>query len=306
MSCLLCSYLMFFLLPQSNELFIRQQENLRNDFFAKLSEVSKGDSKENVRRLVGEPKRVVTREEVRVGGYEIWSFGTNSDDPFATLGQVHFDRDGRANSIWGGARKPNVFDGINESEVRDALRLINKMPTANGKQWNPALVTKIVNALHSTGEKNAPRLIDEYARITPLSSESNQKIQLLLRVLYDVPSDLDSFPDPNIVHSIYGKPQDPTLAPRYPVLVLNDVPLLIAWVYSHSGHPSHKTVETIEWYKANGQWRKHPLDERKLSGSETEKLSKQVDDVLAKYLEGKAKEVVSKIVKQQLEQTADK
>src|SRR5262245_13157803 len=91
--------------------------------------------------------------------------------------------------------------------------------------YDPGVVISAVNALLPLG-KNAA--LSEVAALEPEPPASG--LFWVLRVLFEVP-DPPGFPPVILGTPAIPPPSDPASLPRYPIVVVRDVPLLIAGGY---------------------------------------------------------------------------
>src|SRR5262249_49322939 len=134
-----------------------------------------------------DPGGISRRSRIR----EIWRYGTDGHLSFATLGWVSIDTDGKVQYVVGGRGQPPDPAVLPEAELRPLLRLIHTAPSYNdGYDYNPRAVIQIVNALQALGKEKALAAIDEFLRVSP----GREGVFLVLRVLFDVPSDPGHMP----------------------------------------------------------------------------------------------------------------
>jgi len=80
----------------------------------------------------------------------------------------------------------------------------------------------------------------------------------VLRVLFDVPDDPGYMPHIYVGAPYPKKPEDPKSVPRFPVLLLDDVPLMLVSGYLLAGEAEH--VEShVDYFRKNGRLRAKPL-----------------------------------------------
>ena len=136
------------------------------------------------------------------------------------------------------------------------ISLLDKAAAMSVEDYNPTYVIETVNALHPLGKDEA---LDKIIQYLQNRGEENDVVGLfwVLRVLFDVPED-GSFPpvrigQPNIPH-----PDVPQKMPRFPIVIIRDIPFLIVNGYTLSGLP--EPVEShVAKYRDYGTLRGKPL-----------------------------------------------
>jgi hypothetical protein len=236
----------------------------RRDFAAKMAKVTIGLPEREVRKLLGKPDDMRTCRELHgttTGTKEIWCYGTSGHLTFPTLGCVYIDTDGEAQYVFGGQGKPPDSKLVGEEELCNLLRLIDEASTVNASGYNPRTIIRIVNRLQPLGKEKALAAIDEYLRVASSwhSDAREGGLFLVLRVLFDVPADPGYLPRMHIgAPGPWGEPKDPKIIPRFPILLIDDVPLLVVSGYSLGGLPEQ--VEThVEYFRNKGRLRALPL-----------------------------------------------
>jgi len=135
------------------------------------------------------------------------------------------------------------------------------------EDYNPGQVIAAVNELQPLGKEAA---LGRIASCIQKSGNSRYPYGLLWvqRVLFDLPGGME-FPSvilgtPNVL-----PPADPAALPRYPIVILRDIPLLVVAGYSLRGLP--QPVEAhIEFFRAHGIIRPVPLNPSSSDGLESE------------------------------------
>jgi hypothetical protein len=148
-----------------------------------------------------------------------------------------------------------------EDELRDLLRRLDTTPGLKGYSYNPLSLIQIVNTLQPLGKDKALAAIGEYIRVSDEWSDSEEArsgMFLVLRVLFDVPENVDpnragafGMPSP-------AGPKDPHRIPRFPIALVDDIPLMLVSGYSLGGLPS-SMEEVCSFFKVNGQLHPAPL-----------------------------------------------
>ncbi len=236
----------------------------RHEFAHKLSQVKEGMPEAEVLALLGKPDDIRTHTDA--GGIsttrtrEIWRYGTNGHLTFATLGCVSIDTEGKVQYVYGGHAEPPPPELFPEEQLRSLLRLIDTAPSYNtGSHYNPRLVIQIVNALQPLGKQKALAAIGEYLRVaSDFFDHGRAGVFLVLRVLFDVPADPGHMPRMVVGAPWPAGPKDPKRLPRFPVLLVDDVPLLLVSGYMLGGK-AEEPERHLDYFKAHGQLRSKPL-----------------------------------------------
>jgi len=125
-------------------------------------------------------------------------------------------------------------------------------------QFNPLPLIRAVNLLQRLGKEEALNVIDGYLRSpTHQNLESQGKIFLVLRVLFDVPAQTNRMPK-MFVGLIPDEPPNWKLMPRYPIIIQEDIPLLVNVGVLLSGLPENP-AEHVKYFRQYGKVRGTPL-----------------------------------------------
>jgi hypothetical protein len=190
---------------------------------------------------------------------EIWCYGTNGHLTFPTLGCVYVDTEDKVQYVFGGQGDPPASDLFREEQLRELLRLIDQAPPLAGYRYDPRRVIRIVNALQSLGKDKALAAIGEYLRVaSPFDSEAREGLFVVLRVLFDVPKGPAHMPTMYVGAPFPGAPKDMKPMPRFPVLLLDDVPLLLVSGYVLVGE-AEPVERHVAYFRKWGRLRSTPL-----------------------------------------------
>lgn len=121
-----------------------------------------------------------------------------------------------------------------EARLRPLLSLIDSVPDID-INYNPLALIRIVNALQPLGKERALAAVREYVRVG--NAEKNG-LYLLLRALFEVPAVPGYLPDPGLgnTEGTLLPPDDRRQVPRFPLAIVDDVPLLLVMGYALEGH----------------------------------------------------------------------
>ncbi|MGB7747765.1 MAG: hypothetical protein WBN75_10810 [Verrucomicrobiia bacterium] len=215
--------------------------------------------------ILGQPDDVRTQFDPggigRVHTKEIWCYGTKGHLSFPTLGCVYIDTSGRTQEIFGGRGQPPKPSLFKEEELQSLLRLLDTSPGVEGYSYNPLPLIQIVNTLQPLGKEKSLAVIGEYIRVSDRWSHSmgagNGLFPVLL-VLFDFPDNIDprraaafGMPEP-------AGPKNPHQIPRFPIAVVDDIPMMLIVGYSLEGMLS-PMEEVLEFFRNNGLFRSRPL-----------------------------------------------
>jgi hypothetical protein len=241
---------------------MRIEPPVRSDFAAKMAKVTVGRPDWEVRKLLGKPDDVRTCDELRATTSrtkEIWCYGTSGHLTFPTLGSVYIDTNNRVQYIFGVGGTPPDPKLVGEEGLRNLLRLIDEAPAVSGYHYNPRTVIRIVNRLQPLGKEKALAAIDEYLRVTGYLSDAPEGgLFLVLRVLFDVPADPGYMPRMGIGAPSPAEPGDRNLIPRFPIALVDDVPLLVVGGYFLAG-AAQPVRDHVKYFRDNGRLRSRPL-----------------------------------------------
>jgi len=246
----------------------------RREFLAAMSQVKVGMSEKDVLAILGEPDDIETEKDPSFISYfsavKIWAYGTNGHRTFPTLGCVLIDKEGKVRCLHGGKEYTALYlygrDAVlpdprefPEEELRKLLRLIDQAPSYNpGYRFDPKAIIHIVNTLQPLGKEKALTVIDEYLRVASHLRPAREGLFLVLRVLFDVPADPGYMPRMLVGALMPPGPENPRAVPRYPVFLVDDVPLLLDLQILLIGEA--EPVEThVKYFREKGRIRARPL-----------------------------------------------
>lgn len=223
----------------------------RAAFARALAKVKPGMDDVQVRELVGPPDDVKTATDP--GGItaartvEIWRYGTNGHLTFPTLGSIHMMADNTVQYVFGGRGEPPSKSMFAEADLRELLRVLDRAPSYNsGVHYDPLAIVRAVNALHPLGKSKAVAAIAEYLRVSSwLDDPGREGVFLVLRSLFQVPTAPGHMPTMMVGAPSPAGPKDPKVLPRFPLVLIDDVPLLLVTGYMLAGR-----AEPPEWHLA--------------------------------------------------------
>lgn len=233
-------------------------------FAKKLAQIAPGTRRAQVEKLLGPPddKRTVRDP----GGInttrttEIWRYGTFGHLSFATLGTVYLMADDRVQYVFGGKGTPPPATLMEEAELRRLMRLLALVPSYNdGAAYNPADVIRAVNALQPLGKDKALAVIDEFLRVSSWFEDPGREgMFFVLRTLFDVPTSPGYMPAMRVGSPAPPPPSDPRLVPRFPIMIVDDVPFNLVSFYNLGGVATPPEMH-VDHFRRTGVIRSHPL-----------------------------------------------
>ena len=249
-------------------LFGAPTEMTREEFTRELAKIKMGEAKAVVAERLGKPDKVYERQcDTAAMQYfpdavhEVWGYGiTRAGDggDFAALGCVGFGDSGAVVQLYGSRGSP--YDtGIGESELRTLLGHIDAIGEIGGRAFNPLFLIRAVNVLRTHDKKHVVAIVSEYDRLwSPMSRTDAWGIALLFQTLLeDFPSDA---PPPSLGVTIpHLPPSSQSILPRYPLLLVDDVPLALCSGYRFISSPSALIRVYAAWFLRAGPVRRHPL-----------------------------------------------
>lgn len=230
-----------------------------------MARINENMPEKDVLGILGKPDDIRTQFDPggisRVGTKEIWCYGTEGHLAFPTLGCVYLDTNGRSQEVFGGKGRPPKTEWFTEQELRNLLRLFNTAPGLEGNSYNPLPVIRIVNALQPLGKEKALAAISEYLRVSDEWSGfcgPRTGIFLVLRVLFDLPDNVDpreagAFGGPNPPNA-----RDPHLLPRFPIAMVDDIPMMLVSGYLLAGRAT-PMEDVVDFYRVHGRIRSKQL-----------------------------------------------
>lgn len=136
------------------------------------------------------------------------------------------------------------------------ISLLDQISTMSVENYDPTTIIKTVNALQSLGKEKALLQVSNYVK----QADKNQihyALFWVLRILFDLPKQLD-FPTVVIGKPDIPPPDEMRKLPRYPIIIIDDVPLLVVRGYFLSGLPE-PVDNHIEFFRSFGHLRKKSL-----------------------------------------------
>ncbi|MBS1911261.1 MAG: hypothetical protein JST22_04690 [Bacteroidetes bacterium] len=143
-----------------------------------------------------------------------------------------------------------------ETRDRMILSLVERAAATRLQDYNPVYVIDAVNALQPLGREGAWRMIGMYLeRRDP--EQSDDGLFLLLRVLFDLPPD-QCYPEVGLGVPVTPPPPDAGNLPRFPIVMIQDVPIMVVRGYFLGGFPD-RVERHVAFFREHGIIRSRPL-----------------------------------------------
>jgi hypothetical protein len=135
--------------------------------------------------------------------------------------------------------------------------LLQRASSSAFDSYHPGAVIEAVNALVPLGKDGALAAIDGFLAKQDLTKDPHQGVFLVLRVLFEA----DPHPPMLLGGSRPPPPSPPSALPRFPILIVDDVPLMLVSGYTLRGLPEPVTAH-VAYYRKQGALRAAPLAPR--------------------------------------------
>ncbi|MHC4177565.1 MAG: hypothetical protein ACYSWU_08665 [Planctomycetota bacterium] len=238
----------------------------RQRFADAMKSIPVGHTQSQVAAILGQPDDVVTHAD---GGFrmarsirKVWVYGTDGHLTFPTLGCIYFGRGGRVAYVFGAGEvrlPPNMVD---ETDLRSLLVSVDRIGGLKGGTYNPLWLIQAANRLRDLGKEGALSVIEEYSRVASGMTDTKPTgLLILMRVLFEVPEEYGAMPNMGVGRTIphlgYSKDMRKAL-PRFPILLSNDIPLLLVSGYVSLGG-SRSLKLHLEYFRKDGRLGKEAL-----------------------------------------------
>ncbi len=134
--------------------------------------------------------------------------------------------------------------------------LLDRIAVNTFDDYDPAVVVDAANALLPRGKESVLAEVEEYVREFRPGKETSG-ILWLLRALFDVSPPLH-FPPIQLGRLSVPVPPDPLALPRFPIMLVADVPLLLVRGYDLAGAPQPFGGE-LAFVRDHAVFRKTPV-----------------------------------------------
>jgi hypothetical protein len=255
----------------------------REEFAAAFARIKEGMPAEEVRTLLGEPDDIRTQNDPGgislTGTREIWGYGTDRHLGFATLGTVTIDSAHHVQYFKGTKGAHELVAQFGEIELRRLLRLVARaslVRLATG-DLNPRDTLAAINTLYPMGKKTGVALMAEYLDVSfNWAWTQDEGLFLVMRGLFEPPPVTQGAPETRIAYGRgsfgvvepgYFRPPaiavatwaDPKAFPRFPLVIIDDIPLVPTWRVGMGGRPESASAH-LQKLEANAPgWRQEAL-----------------------------------------------
>lgn len=127
--------------------------------------------------------------------------------------------------------------------------LLERVAHMGFADYDPGVIIAAVNELQPLGKQQALAQIDAYLQQHD-TAHDGPGIFWLLRVLFDLPQG-QRFPSVRLGQPTLAPPADADALPRFPIMLVNDVPLLVVQGYTLSGFPEPIT-DHVAFFRSHG------------------------------------------------------
>jgi hypothetical protein len=114
--------------------------------------------------------------------------------------------------------------------------------------FDPTSVIEAVNALIPLGKTGALAALDKFIAGQDLARDPHQGLFLVMRVLFDAAP----HPPLRLGGSRLQPPDPATALPRFPIAMIDDVPLMLVDAYELGGLPEQLSTH-LDYYREHGQ-----------------------------------------------------
>ena len=236
----------------------------REAFVTAMAKIQIGMPENEVLAILGRPDDIRTQFDPgginRSNAKEVWCYGTQGHLSFPTLGCVFVNNNGRVQDVLGGKGQPPEPGLFTEDELQHLLRLLDTSPGLFGANANPLTLIQTANTLKALGKEKALAIIAEYVRVADPWGEFGNRYRpySVLLVLFNFPDNVDPGKAGSFGAIIPSRPQDPHLMPRFPVVIVDGIPLLLIQgdILAGLATPMEKI---LDFFRTNGLFCPQPL-----------------------------------------------
>jgi hypothetical protein len=232
----------------------------RPSFTQSLARVQVGMSRKEVLAILGKPGKITKRacrdSGGNIGEIETFGYGCAGPTRFPTLGQLTIVLD-QCSRVSGNKDKPPSKQLISEGELRQALSSLSEVRFMD-RDYDPMTVVRAVNRLRAMGKPKAIAGLREYLRVATRDSQVECGVILVMWVLFELPTDTGHMPSVAWGDLRPPPPIDLRDFPRYPILLVDDIPFVITngWLLTGFVTPPQSYIDRFE---KDGELRHAPL-----------------------------------------------
>lgn len=150
------------------------------------------------------------------------------------------------------------------------MQAINGAPSVSPSyDWNPVMLVRAVNHLHSLGKTKAIAELREFMKIAgdgwtkrdpgDIETADYQCVFPIVRLLFEPQNASESVPWMRIGAMLpMPRGEDQSLWPLFPLAIQDDLPFILINGVTLGGYPQHPYVH-VDWAEKNGRLRAKPL-----------------------------------------------
>jgi hypothetical protein len=150
-------------------------------------------------------------------------------------------------------------------------------------RYTPSRVVDAINELWPLGKDGALDAIEGFLAKRDLDADPHQGLFLVLRVLFDV--DAPAHPPMLLGGSMPAPPDRPEALPRFPIVLVDDLPLLLVSGYVLGGE-AEPIADHLAYYRKHGRLRAAPLSPSPGAGTRLTQLESMYQDAYGRELSG--------------------
>lgn len=200
-----------------------------------MGTLQRGDKAEKAKHYLGEPDEILhTKGGDGLSPTDTWRYGVDPKSGLATLGTIVFERDKMeyAHGAYGTPPPPGI---ISEPELRRAMGAIYEKHEFD-LYSDPLGLIRATNYLYNLGTDKTRAVLKEVSRVGGSGIEGYWLFWLAFTV-FDVPSPPGFFDTPRIGALSPQPPARRTSSPRFPIILIDDVPFSVSVGLSINGLP---------------------------------------------------------------------
>jgi hypothetical protein len=165
--------------------------------------------------------------------------------------------------------------------------LLASAASSDFTSFNPGALVAAVNGLLGLGKDRALDAVERQLGEAAHSADPQHGLFLVLRLLFEVPADPGFHPPMHIGIPMIAAPRNPKTLPYFPLIVVDDVPLLLVTTFLLGGSPESVEAHSRH-FRENGTLRAAPLAPKTFSSP-----SEILDDVIPLYRDAYGSEPAS-------------
>jgi hypothetical protein len=226
----------------------------RAAFAAAIAQVRQGWTKAQVSDALGNPDDIWPANDSTIFvqfGQETWCYGSAGHHSLPVLGRVIFEND-VVSHTFGGEGTPPPTDVIDESTLVASMRLMHRWSGYEAMvEDDPANLIKIANHLIPLGKEKALAVMQEYSRI----DYQQEWMFWMARIIFTSQTPGGVFAQVDSQYAYHVPNEVALIWPTYPVLLVDDVPFVIAENFGFSDGFTPRPESFADYVKAHrGDW----------------------------------------------------